>query len=266
MTTSPSPSAAIEARNLRVSRYRDLVRPIALHYRQRCNEPLDDLVQVGLLGLLRAAELYRDASATPFEAFARPHIRGAVLHYLRDVAQPIRLPRRIDEQRLQLARLRRDWLTLHHRTASEAELRQALGVDQVHWCRLIAAELMLRVQSLDAPRNHADLEPPQSDQDGPADDALGSGAMTWQLENPGDGDALGDGSSTSILQLLEEPLRSVVERVVLGGWSYRRTAEALQVSPMTVQRRLHKGLGRLRELLVSSRPPTRPAASAVPGC
>jgi RNA polymerase sigma-B factor len=32
------------------------------------------------MGLLRAAELYKPQTATPFEAFARPHIRGAILH------------------------------------------------------------------------------------------------------------------------------------------------------------------------------------------
>jgi RNA polymerase sigma-B factor len=249
-----------------VSRYRALVRPIALHYRQRCSEPLDDLIQVGLLGLLRAAELYRAESATPFEAFARPHIRGAVLHYLRDVAQPIRLPRRIDEQRLQLARLRREWLTRHHRPASEAELREALGLDQAHWCRLIAAELMLRVQSLDAPQDDVVPDERHRDQAAAPDGGSGSAAASWQLDSLGDGDAVEVDAPTQILQQLEEPLRNVVERVVLGGWSYRRTAEALQVSPMTVQRRLQKGLGRLRELLVSSRPLTRRAASAVPGC
>ena len=66
----------LQQRNARIEQYQQLVRPIALHYHLRCAEPLEDLVQVGLLGLLRAAELYSRQRQTPFDAFARPHIRG----------------------------------------------------------------------------------------------------------------------------------------------------------------------------------------------
>ena len=45
------------------------------------------------MGLLRAAERYEGQRDIPFSAFARPHIRGAILHYLRDKAAIIRLPR-----------------------------------------------------------------------------------------------------------------------------------------------------------------------------
>ena len=45
------------------------------------------------MGLLRAAERYEGPRKIPFSAFARPHIRGAILHYLRDKAPIIRLPR-----------------------------------------------------------------------------------------------------------------------------------------------------------------------------
>ncbi|MGL6132920.1 MAG: sigma factor-like helix-turn-helix DNA-binding protein, partial [Prochlorococcaceae cyanobacterium] len=69
-----------------------------------------------------------------------------------------------------------------------------------------------------------------------------------------------------LLSRLEEPLRTVVERVVLAGWSYRRTAELLQVSPMTVQRRLRRGLEQLRRLLSPGAAGPRLAASGGPGC
>ena len=55
---------ALQQRNQRVNQYCGLVTPIAVHYCRRCPEPLDDLVQVGLMGLLRAAELYQPQTAT----------------------------------------------------------------------------------------------------------------------------------------------------------------------------------------------------------
>ena len=92
--TAAQRSQAHLQRNQRVDRYRTLVTPIAVHYGRRCPEPIEDLIQVGLLGLLRAAELFDAQTQTPFDAFARPHIRGAILHYLRDSALAVRLPRR----------------------------------------------------------------------------------------------------------------------------------------------------------------------------
>lgn len=246
--TAAAPSAAgrqgrlprpLQQRNDRIRQYQQLVRPIALHYQRRCAEPLEDLIQVGLLGLLRAAELYSRQRQTPFDAFARPHIRGAILHYLRDTAPAVRLPRRLEEQHQQLVQLRRRL----HQPASPDQLRQAMGLSPVQWQRLVESRLHRRPVSLE--QLQIDLE--------------GSGSGTPA--------AIAEESSTvqDLLGQLESSQRAVLERVVLEGWSYRRTGQALQISPMTVQRRLRSGLTRLHELL---RPgvPGRPGRSAVPGC
>ena len=74
-----------------------LVGPVAVHYATKSAQEVDDLQQVGLLGLLKAAERYESARDIPFAAYARPHIRGAILHYLRDRAAIIRLPRAVQE-------------------------------------------------------------------------------------------------------------------------------------------------------------------------
>ena len=80
-------------RNARVEQHMQLVKPLARRYAAKSGQDPDDLLQVGLLGLLRAAERYEGQRDIPFSAFARPHIRGAILHYLRDKAAIIRLPR-----------------------------------------------------------------------------------------------------------------------------------------------------------------------------
>jgi DNA-directed RNA polymerase specialized sigma24 family protein len=76
------------------------------------------------------------------------------------------------------------------------------------------------------------------------------------------------------LACLEPGLRRVIQKVVLSGWSYRRTAALLQVSPMTVQRRLKQGLAQLRSALLdadvlptlSCQPRSHPSPSVVPAC
>jgi len=137
---------ALQQRNQRVNHYRGLVTPIAVHYGRRCPEPLDDLVQVvGLLGLLRAAELYQPQTTTPFEAFARPHIRGAILHYLRDSALSVRLLRRQMELHDKLRQLKANWCARHGHKPSANELRMALQLSPTQWHNL------LKVWRWDAP-------------------------------------------------------------------------------------------------------------------
>lgn len=238
-------SKPLRQRNARIEQYRQLVRPIALHYHLRCSEPLDDLVQVGLLGLLRASELYNRQRQTPFDAFARPHIRGAILHYLRDIAPAVRLPRRLEEQHQQLAQLRRRF----PEPPTAEQLREAMGLGLAQWQRLLDSAQHRRFLSLEqllldpeARDRQLVAEPDGSDPDG--EDRA-------QLR--------------SLLGQLESSQRAVLERVVLAGWSYRRTGEALRISPMTVQRRLRSGLARLHQLLRAAAPEVA-AASAAPGC
>lgn len=233
---------AIQRRNARIEQYRHLVRPIALHYQQRCAEPLDDLTQVGLLGLLRAAELYRQDSGIPFAAFARPHVRGAILHYLRDAAPVVRLPRRLEEQRQQLIRLQRQ----EPQAMTATALREQLGVNEAQWQRLLAAGASRR------PLPWSEVQ----------EQAMSSPWPDASTEEVSAGCVL---DPVALLQALPEEQRQVLERVVLAGWSYRRTGQALEISAMTVQRRLRRGLDQLRQRLNPGLG-CHPAASAAPGC
>jgi RNA polymerase sigma-B factor len=90
---------AVTRRNRRVERHIQLVEPLVRHYSRCTAECPDDLRQVALEGLIRAAERFKGSRSVPFAAFARLHIRGALLHYLRDYGHLIRIPRRVQEQR-----------------------------------------------------------------------------------------------------------------------------------------------------------------------
>ncbi len=234
-------------RDQRIGQYRQLVEPIARHYQRRCAEPLDDLIQVGLLGLLRATELYRSDQRTPFEAFARPHVRGAILHYLRDQAAMVRLPRRLQEQRQQLARLQH----LRPELTRPEQWRQAMGLSAEQWNRLLAASLTRRPLTLEPAMEEQLIQPATSC-------GAGLAASEWS-------DIIEPSNALQLLATLATEQRDVVERVVLAGWSYRRTGAALQISPMTVQRRLQRGLGQLRKRLTQATAAC-PVPSGVAGC
>lgn len=87
---------------------------------------LEDLQQVGQLGLLKAAERYRPALGVPFTAFARRHIRGAMQHYLRDQWPLIRIPRLQQERMQALARSQ-------HLQLSDEQWQQLRQARQSSW-------------------------------------------------------------------------------------------------------------------------------------
>lgn len=254
-------SRALQQRNQRVNHYRGLVTPIAVHYGRRCPEPLDDLVQVGLLGLLRAAELFQPQTTTPFEAFARPHIRGAILHYLRDSALAVRLPRRQMELHDKLRQLKANWCARHGQEPTAEDLRIALQLSPIQWQELLRGQAMGRPIGFEPGGDEpVALGRPGSDPaEGESDLDEGTKEQEEHLQ--------------LMLLKLEPCLRQVIQKVVLRGWTYRRTAAWLQVSPMTVQRRLKRGLGQLRSALaptataeLSSRRKPHRVASAAPAC
>ena len=212
-----------------------MVEPLVQHYGRCTAEERDDLRQVALVGLIRAAELYRHDRQVPFSAFARPHIRGAVLHYLRDLAPMVRTPRRVQEalQRLRLVQQR-----LHAdlgREPSVGELQGALGLSAQQWIQLqVESEHCRQLRSLLSPQT---LDQACGEQEHPDTDAA---------------DVL------ALLQGLKPGERNLLEQVVLRGNSLRSVARELGISAATVHRQLHRALARLRTQLNP--------ASAAPGC
>lgn len=250
--------AAIRERNRRVVEHRHLVEPIASHYAHHSQEPLEDLTQAGLLGLIRAAELYNSGRGIPFEVFARPHVRGAILHHLRDIAPMVRLPRRQAELRDRLSQMekRQDATATAPATCggdlgTKQPLRHALGVDETTWRDLLAWRGLRRTMSCEG---------------------------GWLDEMPSPSSEPGDAESQSTLEamltLLEPRQRHVVRQVVLEGASYRQLGRQLEMSPTTVQRLLHRGLERLRQQIQAGaltqphlhHPGACHAASAAPAC
>ena len=75
------PNSKVHRRNQLVERHLDLALRLARSFSQRTGLDQDDLFQVAVLGLIKATKTYRSATNVPFEAFARTHARGAILHY-----------------------------------------------------------------------------------------------------------------------------------------------------------------------------------------
>lgn len=237
---SRPPARKLQQRNERVLGHLDLIDHVARHYAARCRERTEDLQQVAALGLIRAAERYDSSTNIPFAAFARPHVRGAVLHYLRDVAPLLRVSRRLQERTRLVEQARRD-AGSRAETLRDEDLQRELGFSDRQWQALqwTAREACVR------------LLPPlmlQEEQQRRDDSGLVSS------------DALGDGDSGALTALrgLSQRQRFVVEAVVLQGQSLRAVAKRQGSSAATMHRVLHQALAELRRQLSP--------AFAAPGC
>ena len=195
----------LKRRNRQIQDNLHLVRPIARHYAQQTGLESDDLLQVGCLGLIKAYNRYEAKRGAPFPSFAKPHIRGAILHFLRDRAGLVRLPRAVEERAMKMMR---------NPEGTPLSAADALAVDHYrskqHWVEF-------NDDLPDTPLEGIDL-----------------------IER--------SNASSRVKQLfsnVEKDDKRDLQMVVIDGMSLRQTAQQLDVSAMTVQRRVKRGLNTL---------------------
>ena len=110
-----------------------LVKKEVCHWLNRCQENYDDLLQVGVLGLIRAVERYDILKGYAFSSFAVPYIRGEIQHYLRDKGYSVRIPRRCQELKHQSNRITRQLRDKLNRQPTDKEIAKELGVSVDEW-------------------------------------------------------------------------------------------------------------------------------------
>lgn len=86
-----------QLQNLIVIASMPFVKRIACGLARRSTDPVDDLIQVGSVGLIKAIDLYNPNIGTQFRTYATYLITGEIRHYLRDKASMIKAPREIQE-------------------------------------------------------------------------------------------------------------------------------------------------------------------------
>jgi RNA polymerase sigma-B factor len=114
------------AREVLIERYLPLARGLALRYR-RTSEPLDDLIQVASLGLVKAVDRWQPERGHALSSFAVPTILGELRRYFRDRTWAVRPPRRLTELALDVEALRDAVTARTGREATPAELAAKLG-------------------------------------------------------------------------------------------------------------------------------------------
>ncbi|WP_063794442.1 SigB/SigF/SigG family RNA polymerase sigma factor [Kitasatospora sp. MBT63] len=213
-----------------------LVRFAASRFRHR-SEDMDDLVQVGTIGLIKAIDGYDPERGVEFVTYALPTIAGEIKRFFRDTSWPVRVPRSMQELYLLVARGsdRLEQELGRRPRPEELAARLNLTTDQVAEGRI--ASRIYRPDSLDSPRDQDDDE-----SGGALLDRLGACDPNLELAE----------FRTAVRPLLEELSRREQRVLALRFWGHRTQSEIateIGVSQMQVSRILSATLARLRERL-----------------
>ncbi|MBW4685979.1 MAG: RNA polymerase sigma factor SigF [Komarekiella atlantica HA4396-MV6] len=238
---------SIKLRNKLVQLHTGLVRKMAHKFSHQCNEPYEDLEQIGYFGLIRAIERFDPSQGYAFSSFAVPYIRGEMLHFLRDRSTLLKIPRRWQELYNEGQKVRKELALSLGRAPKDAEIANELQVSVQEWQETKLAAQNRMPLSLDATAvNYVDCQ------------------ITL-------GEALPCPRSTALQQLdeerqqlqgaigmLEEKPRMAVEMVFLKELSRKDAAKKIGTSPMTVTRYLQKGI---QDLICYLQPQVMPTGS-----
>ena len=115
-----------EARDQLIVSHLNLVRFLASKFKNR-GEPLDDLVQVGTIGLIKAIDRFDPARGLEFTTFATPTIMGEIKRHFRDKGWSVRVPRRLQELSAKVNQTTDDLTRELQRPPSVAEVAERLG-------------------------------------------------------------------------------------------------------------------------------------------
>ena len=213
-------------RNALVEEHIELARALARRFANR-NEPLDDLEQVAMLGVLKAVERFDPDRGTPFAAFAVPTALGELRRHFRDHGWMVRVPRRIQNLHLHMGALVTDLSQRLERSPTVTELADAAGVEEEDVLEALEAANCYRPSALEAPT-------------GSGDSAERVGLIDLELESADD--------RATLLPLLEQ-LPTQQQRIIylryFEDMTQAEIAQEMGVSQMQVSRLLARSLSTL---------------------
>ncbi|MEU9627854.1 RNA polymerase sigma factor SigF [Streptomyces luteogriseus] len=228
------------ARSTLIEMNMSLVRYAAGRFRSRGAEEMEDIVQVGMIGLIKAIDRFELTREVEFTSFAIPYIVGEIKRFFRDTTWAVHVPRRLQEARVQLARATEELRSRLGRTPTVKELSELMSLpeDEVREARLAANGY--NSSSLDAAIGGSE------DGESALQDFIG--AEDQSLELVEDFHTL-----APLLAELDERDRQIIHMRFVEELTQAQIGEHLGVSQMHVSRLLSRTLNRLREGMLTQR-------------
>ena len=222
------------ARDELVTLHLPLVQFLARRFRDR-GEPLEDLVQVGTIGLIKAVDRFDPQRGVEFSTYATPTIVGEIKRHFRDKGWAIRVPRRLQELRMSLGQATAELSQKSGRSPTVAELAAHLGISEDEVIEGLEGAQAYSTTSLDAQVGGDDGD------DSPSlGDRLGSEDLDLEAVEYRE-------SLKPLLAALPSRERRILALRFFHGMTQSEIADEVGISQMHVSRLLAKSLATLRE-------------------
>ncbi len=228
----------VKLQNLITMACMPLVKRIARTLARRSTDPIEDIMQIGSLGLIKAVRSFDPAVSRNFKSYATYLITGEIRHYLRDKAALIKAPRVIQELCYRVNKITAEMLDEGGEKPSDSEIAEKMEMPVTELKHAIDADRRKTIISLD----QLDLQ---------CEDDF----TNW-------GDKIADISYEEMQSLKEDrlmlvdclkyidpELKGIVDMTYFQGLSQKEISVKLGISQMQVSRKLKKALNKLYELI-----------------
>jgi RNA polymerase sigma-B factor len=219
------------AREQLIEQYLSLVRSLARRYSYR-GEQLEDLVQIGCIGLIKAIDRFDLDRGVELTTYATPNIIGEIKRHFRDKGWAVRVPRGLQELNVQLSRLIEEQTVQLGRSPTIAELAKAASVEE---------EEVL--EALESGRAYSSLSLSAGGGDDDELDPLESlGTEEHQYEVSEDRAVLAPG-----FRVLDDRERRILHLRFFDGLTQSQIAQQVGISQMHVSRLIRRALEKIRQ-------------------
>src|SRR5437763_13238712 len=215
-----------------------LVRSLARRYSYR-GEQLDDLVQIGSIGLIKAIDRFDLSRGVELTTYATPNIIGEIKRHFRDKGWSVRVPRGLQELNVQLSRLIEQLTVQLGRSPTIPELAKAASVEE---------EEVLEALESGRAYSSLSLSSGGTQEDGEELDPLESiGSDEHQYEVSEDRAVLAPG-----FRVLDERERRIQHVRLLEGITQSQIEQQGRISQMHVSRLMRRSLGKIGEQIAAA--------------
>lgn len=230
----------VSARQELIERHLDFVRRLASRYARR-GEQLDDLTQVGCVGLIKAIDRFDGAFGATLTTYAAPNVLGEIKRHFRDRGWSVRVPREIQELNVKLNRVVDELTTRLGRSPSVEELAGATGATAEQVLEALESSSAYSALSLSA---------------GPDPDEEGGGP----LDSLGEDDQEFERSEQRMtlaggMQKLPARERAILHLRFFEGLTQSEIADRVGISQMHVSRLIRNSLDKMRSDLEGGQRP-----------
>jgi RNA polymerase sigma-B factor len=225
----------LQAREQLIEQYMSLVRSLARRYSYR-GEQLEDLVQIGAIGLIKAIDRFDLERGVELTTYATPNIIGEIKRHFRDKGWAVRVPRGLQELNVRLSRLVEQLTVQLGRSPTIPELAKAAGVEEEEVLEALESGRAYTSLSLSVGSGGGD--------DDDLDPLESLGTEEHQYEVSEDRAVLAPG-----FKALDERERKILQLRFFDGLTQSQIAQQVGISQMHVSRLIRRSLEKIRDTI-----------------